>query len=458
VAGGLLGLGLGAALARFQPAVYQSTAQISISRKHPDPGGDRRLAEDAEIAPPAEVLKSSPIIEAALRGREAAPERVAQVRAGLAVVSVKTPAGQGNLFNLSYRGREGEDCCALLEAVLTSYRESLEKKHQATAGDTVEWLLREQEKVRGELAEQEAAYRAFREQAPLLGKAHDGLELRQERLRNIQSKRSALLLQRVEVEGRLAAVAQARKEGRSPDAILLLLAEAAHKDAAGEAGPQKPPSLQEHLLPLLLEERRLLRLYGAKHPDVVAVREQIETARRAYLLPPNAWKVENPAAAAAGGISPEEAIQAHVEVLRQKLAQLQVSENLLVEAFDREQDEARRLAVYEIRNEAFQSGISLKRQLNESLVKRLNEASLSRDTTGYQVEVIEAPSASRRVAPILPLYLSVGAFLGLVAGLLLASRAGRRTERRLHPAVGLLAEERPALESNHTPHPHPCAP
>src|SRR5262249_9666066 len=73
--------------------------------------------------------------------------------------------------------------------------------------------------------------------------------------------------------------------------------------------------------------------------------------------------------------------------------------------------------------------IALKRQLNESLVKRLNEVSLLKTGGGYHVEVIEPPSEGRRVGPSLPLYLCAGAFLGLVVGKLLASVAGLAAAR-----------------------------
>jgi uncharacterized protein involved in exopolysaccharide biosynthesis len=383
------------------------------------------------------VLKSSQIIESAIRARTAPagppstqpnPEVITQIRNGLTVVASKTPAGQGNLFKLSYRSSDADDCRVVLAALLASYKESLEKKHEAVAGDTVELIVHEQENVRKELAAQESEYRSFREKAPLLGKSRDGLELRQEGLRNIQAKRSALLLQKVEVEGQIAAVELALKEGRTQEAILVMLAEFARKSDAAEPGATKPKSPEEQLLPLLLEEQKLLRTKGAKTPEVLAIREQIETARRLLLLPAAAWKSDAATDPGKPGAA-SDPIRAHVEFLRQKLAHQKITDDLLAAAFEKEQDEARHLASYEIQNEAFQTGIGLKRQMYEALVKRLNEASLIKNAGGYQVDVIEPPSVGRSVAPSLPLYVCVGAFLGLAGGLLASRWMNGRHER-----------------------------
>src|SRR5262245_61760624 len=106
VVGVLLGLGAGAASAKLQPPTYQSTAQISILKKHLGAVTDGQFPAD-DLAPPTEVLKSFPIVERAIRscgpgdGGTVAPadaDLAAHLQSGLAVVSVRTPVGQGNLF------------------------------------------------------------------------------------------------------------------------------------------------------------------------------------------------------------------------------------------------------------------------------------------------------------------------------------------------------------------------
>ena len=107
----------------------------------------------------------------------------------------------------------------------------------------------------------------------------------------------------------------------------------------------------------------------------------------------------------------------HLQLLKQKLQHNKISEALLVQVFQTEQDEARRLASYEIQNDSFQTSISLNQKLYEALVRRLNEVGLIRNVGGYQIDMIEAPSLGKRVAPSMILTLLIGAVLGTGLGL-----------------------------------------
>ena len=458
LAGLLLGLAASVAASLVMPPTFQSTAQISILRKFPEGMLDSHASPMDSIAPPTEVLRSPAIIENAIQSgslgtlsifTQVEGDLVTHIRTALAVVPTKMPTGQGNLFRLSYRDRDGEDCQTVLRAVLDSYRAFLEEQHQAATGNAIELILREQEKVRKELARREADYLAFREDAPLLGKARDGLDLKQERLNSIQSKRSALLLQKVEVEGQLLAVEQAKKQGRAPDTILGMLVEYAHRSETAGPGPRPTTSLQEQLSALLLEERRLLRIHGPRHPEVRGARERIEAARRLLLLPPAAWKAA-PTTESGSPPTLEALVQSHVEVLQQRLEQMEIAERMLAATLQKEQDEARRLAAYEIRNETLQSNITLSRQLYEALVKRLNDSSILKGTGGHHVEVVEPPSPPRRVSPSYPLNLAAGAFLGFLAGLLLAKWADGRAESRRGPYLAG-PDSRPVRLANSSP-------
>src|SRR3954471_8629740 len=67
------GIGVGVGCGLFLPRVYQSSAQIAILKKRPDSvtGVDtRQLAADDYLAPPQEMLKSSLIIDQAIRAKE----------------------------------------------------------------------------------------------------------------------------------------------------------------------------------------------------------------------------------------------------------------------------------------------------------------------------------------------------------------------------------------------------
>jgi succinoglycan biosynthesis transport protein ExoP len=422
--GGLLGLAVGAVLGTVLPRVYQSSAQISIIKKSSDTvtGVDtRHIAAEENISPPQDLLKSSLIIDRAIQSRGLGSlatihredeELTDSIKNALTVIPGKSGTGPSHVFKLNFRAGDADESRAVLNALLDSFREHMDAKHQAISKDTFELILREKKTLEEKMIEQDTAYRAFREKAPLLGKGKDGMELRQERLNTIQAKRSALLLQRVELEGQHAALEAAQKAGRGQDAILAMLIEFTRKNENAEAGRDRQVGLQDQLFPLLLEERKLIQTHGANHPDVAALRNRIEVVRRLLVLPPSAWKSESDLMTP--GIDP---IALHVQMLTQKLDHNKISEELLAKIFKTEQDEARHLSAYEIQNDAFQTSSSLNQKLYEALVRRLNEVGLIRNVGGYQIELIEPPSLGKRVAPSMTLALLLGAFLGIGLGL-----------------------------------------
>lgn len=438
VIGLIAGIAAGVACGLFLPRVYQSSAQIAILKKRPDSvtGVDtRQLAADDYLAPPQEMLKSSLIIDQAIRAKGIASlslfedeekDLTEKIRNSLTVTQNKGTPGQNVVFKLSYRGKDVDGCRTVLAAVLDSFQDFIDKKHNAISADSIELILREKQALQTSLETKEAAYRAFRETAPLFGNGKDDLELRQERLNSIQTKRSAVLLQRIELEGQVAAVDAAIAAGRGQDVVLALLQEFARRNDAAEPGNEKLVSSQDQLLPLLQEEQKLQQIHGAKHPEVLAAQNRIEVTRRLLLLPPSSWKSDIKYASVDSEKSLDDAVELRLQLLRQKLHQLKTSDELLAKVFRTEQDEARRLSGYEVQNDSFRTSIHLDQQLYEALVKRLNDVSLVKNVGGYQIEMIEPPSVGVRVAPSMAITLVLGAFFGILAGLVLAFWANTR--------------------------------
>ncbi|HZZ79798.1 MAG TPA: hypothetical protein VFE62_14870 [Gemmataceae bacterium] len=399
------------------PRTYQSNAQLSIIKK-PVTGIDARPIEE-HVTPPQDLLRSPMLIDRAIQTKGICANRedmdaVDAIKQDLAVTAMRGPMGQTTVYKMSFRARDPEVSKSVLLGMIDAFKEFTDKKHQSVSEDTFELIMKEKESIGKELAAKEAAYRKFREKAPLMSRGKDGIELRQQRLNSIQTKRSALLLQRVELEGQVASIETAIKEGRGQEAVLAMLAEFARRPDPAEDSRERGVSMQDQLLPLMLEERKLSQMHGAKHPEMVAIRKRIEVASKLLVLPASAWS--GALTADGAGKASIDPVALQFQILKQKLEYNKVSEELLARVFQVEQEEARRLAFYEIENDSYQTGIALNQKLYEALAKRLNEISLVRSVGGYQIELLETPAVGKKVAPSMSLALLVGAMAGLALG------------------------------------------
>jgi capsular exopolysaccharide synthesis family protein len=127
-------------------------------------------------------------------------------------------------------------------------------------------------------------------------------------------------------------------------------------------------------------------------------------------------------------------VEQHIQVLRQKLDQVVSLEEMVARLLDREHAEAKRLADYEIQDEAFRTGIALGKQMYEALSKRLQDVNLVKGVGGYDVETIVPPAAGRQVAPQALLVFPLAALLGALGGLGLAYLAEAKDQGFRSPA------------------------
>jgi len=118
-----------------------------------------------------------------------------------------------------------------------------------------------------DLKKQDAGYRTFRKEAPLLlSRNKDGASLTQERLSSIESKRSGLLVRKAEIQGYLQAIDSGLKTGGSQESLMAMISEWSTKLEGDSHRPSERLTLNNQLYPLLQEEQKLLETRGEYHP------------------------------------------------------------------------------------------------------------------------------------------------------------------------------------------------
>lgn len=470
VALGLL-LGLAGATVHYlrQTPVYQSTAQVLVIKKRADDMGVKSVSIEDYLATHQVLIKSPWVVNKTVEKGRLSPLRMFagketsiadEVLSRLTVQRLDGPSGGGSILEVTFRGELPDECGAVLNAVLDSYKEFLDETYASVSDETVKVVTEARNVLEKELREKEIAYTKFKQSMPTLLNGGDGDE-HQELLGSIQVKKNQLVLRRHELQSQLDTIELARKEGWSKDQLLQLIADFAGKAESGDDLPRKPAELNELLLPLLQEEQRLSAEYGPRYPDLLEVRRRIEFTKKYYAQ-----------AAAAVGVLTRAAdvgdpVEAHVQQVKNRLRQVAAAEQLLNELIDKERTEAGKLLSFALQDKNYRKDIDRVQDFYNGLVKRLHEAGLAQRAGGYDARIISPPGIGLRVAPrATPIYLTA-AFLGLLLGLGIAQLA-EATDRRFYsleevryrlgfPIVGYIPllsqpgrEQPPVVDPEHT--------
>jgi capsular exopolysaccharide synthesis family protein len=424
-----LGLIVGAFVFARTTPVYQSKAQVMVVKKRPDnvTGIDtRNLAIEDYVASHQALLKSPLIAERAVHQRdlhslECLAGQADPAEAVLRALNVSRTKVNGvttnNILELSFRGTRADECATVVNAVIDSFKDYLEETYRDTTADTLKLLTRARDDLLNKLTEKEVEYRKFREGAPvLLSRGKDG-GLPQDRLTNIEIRRSSLLLRRAEVRGRLAHLEMGLKEGVGQAALLEAAARWVERqpEENSRANTQNV-SIQAELLRLLTERERLLETRGPRHPEVEALDKRI-TLTRSFLSNPSApWEEglgqPTPKTGAAA-----DALAPYRDHFKQELRQLDTALRQVDDLYKQEHTAARALELYQVKDEGFRSEQARLQKLYDSLVDRLKDANLVKDMGGYKAQLISPPRIGRKVQPnallIFPLSLAAGLLGGI---------------------------------------------
>ena len=433
VLGLVLGGGACAGVYAITPRIYVSNSQLLIIKKRPEGVAvDTRDAIDDFVGTHQGLLKSPLLVERAIRlgSLEARPalheegrELPESILRNLSVSRQRDSMGLGtSILALSYRAADPADASAVLVALLQAYRKTLDEVYAHTTDDVSDMFERARTGLSRELLEKETAYQEFRKKSPLLWKGKDGVNPHQERLASLETKRAALLLQQAETQGKLTALENAANSGIDRDTLLAMVSDSA-KPEIESIRQNQVGRWQEQVLLLVQQEQKLRERFGDDHPEVKSVRDSLATAR-SFL--------NRPASAAEGSGGPAvDPVKARIAALRQELEQLKTTESLVARLCQDESEAAAKLSGFEVDDEMHRNDLQRTQQLFETLLKRLQDASLAKDSGGFEATVIAPPGSDgvKKVQPSGLLFASAALLLGLVLGTGFAVLAEMRDHR-----------------------------
>jgi capsular exopolysaccharide synthesis family protein len=413
------GLSLGYLYYVRQPAVYQSSARVMVTKERqsdlPIQGLNVSVGYEDALATQIILLRSPLIIRKAVERHKLAAlpsfggiaDPTGQIIGGINITRAEEKA---TVLDLTFRAANPQDCAAVLDAVLESYQEFLGDTQRSVSSEAIDLISEAKDKLLAQLSQKEADYRTFRQKAPLLWKGNEGTNIHHSRLSQVESSRSAVLISRTQTKAQLQAVEAALKRGANREALMLMV-----DKAAGAQSSQSPErqSLASQLFPLLLEEVILLENHGPDHPKVKSLQKRISLTKGHLQKAPDANAPQE-------AVKPVDFVSVYLESLRQELNASEEMEAELNALFVQEQEAAKAMAVYEVQEETYQNEIARTQQLFDSVVKRLEELTLVKNYGGYKTQLISPAGYGLQVEPNFSRIISMAGVLGAFAGFGLA--------------------------------------
>lgn len=352
----------------------------------------------------------------------------------LDALQVKRTAGQDNstlnVFEIKYRNRQREDSRAVVNAIIAAYHDYL----LATKQETTSELAQQIAKMDGELAkrieQKQQELLEFRRNAPLLWRTAPGEQrqpgdvtnVHQERVVEIERDRRQNLLRRAEINGKIRALQNAIDQSASKEelesVVRLLIASSQAAGGTQAAGPNSLLSpttadvASSQLLPLLIEEQKLLRDFADDHPDVVNVRRSIAKLKEFYES-----RGISLTELLGRGDSQTDLATGYMRFLKQQLEELDHKDAELTAIFEAETQAVKDIVQFTVEDQARSEELDrLKAQWN-AIVNNVSHLDLTRDSQDYSMKLL----APVREEWSLKRYLKiVGAVTMLILGLCVA--------------------------------------
>jgi capsular exopolysaccharide synthesis family protein len=442
-----VGLAVGAIYYARTAPIYQSTASVLVVKKTPDvlPAGGSELHPiytDDYLSTHQTLIRSPVVVANAVNRAKlgALPcfagrtDIVHEIISALKLSREMNAGSPTSVLSIAFRGTRPDDCATVVNALAESYQQFLRTRYQNVTDETAKLIAEANDLLEKKLTTKQEEYDRFIAEHPGLWKGKEGTTSSQERLMAFEARRSALLLQEVDIRGRIGACEKVLREGRfTRGEILALVSQMQGRVGNDPVNPNM--TLEERLLTLELQEKMLLEDYGPNNQQVRLVRSQLALLRS---LMDRMGKRSKDAEA-----DPKEPLRNYVEGLKLDLENTRLAVQALAGVIKTEQLEAKQMRGLEKKDEAYRVEIARSQVLFDAVAKRLDEVSILKNFTGgYEAETIAPARPGRLVYPQPVLVFCAALILGLLVGAALAylaelSDQSFRTPEEIRRRLGL---------------------
>ncbi len=336
------------------------------------------------------------------------------IRANLSAAIVRGT----NIIEISYLSKDPDAAVCIVEAVVRSYRDYLNRTHRGAAGDICRTLTKKMVEIEAEIACKEEETLVARSRVGDIRIHDDGRIVHPlvQRAASFNEELIRIQKERIQLETSLAAITKAVANGDDLQQHVMTVANVVGKemllrslgfnprDAATQA------TLQRDLLDERAELKTMCEYLAAAHPEVLAKLDKIRIKEEyLYNYPQriNEWLTR---------IQDTQLRPKLVNMVRQKLDEMQALESTVQQRYEQARAEASQLNVELATLENNQRDLRRLRSWNEELLKKITDISLKQEGQEVRTEITQDPVAAVRAT--LPNKRRV-ALLALLAGLAL---------------------------------------
>ncbi|MBX3439366.1 MAG: polysaccharide biosynthesis tyrosine autokinase, partial [Planctomycetaceae bacterium] len=425
VFGLVVGLSLGYLYFVRQPEVFQSIGQVLVVKQMPSlpitgTAQSTVIRRQDFLANDIYLIRSKEIVKAAIEKNQlterptlkGVADPVQTVINGLTVNLVDEKA---DVLDVRFSGPYPDDCGTIVNAVIDSYSAHLKNQYENRNTDTKYLLDRATNQLSIDIKDGQEQIKELRKNSPLLWNGDAGLNPHQAHVNELDAKIAALQAEEKDLVAQLQAIHSALQRGDNREALVLLLQEKMSQTPEKAGAEKVGDPIAQQLLPLQLQLDDLLLKHGAEHPEVIRMRNRIDTTR-AFL------REQLDSLNSGTKARPTDLVTLYVNKLQLELATNKSRAEEFLKLKKEEQIKAEALQGHELEIRTVMDHIDRNKGLYNAIVEKLKELNLASDseTTGYHAQMLRVAPYGHPIAPNLVKILAVAGLLGILSGLLLA--------------------------------------
>ena len=403
------------------PKTYESKAKVFVDeRQGPSVSADgEAFSTETPVEKYMEIISSTAVLNEAIENAKAADmesmidvdDVLVEVRENLIIKSSDTK-GMSGVMNVKFQGPVPADCENLLRCIVDSFGKYVTKSSEDTGGSALETMSQIKVAISDRFEDIEKQIRELSVK-PHLQFNKDGLVMNphQEQANKLQEELDEMKRSRTRLEARRKKLKQAKELGNLNESMVM---DALQEINDGSLGGYV--TTHQEFVRLKVREKELSGLFGAEHPDLVAIRKQIEMVDKMRMQELSALRV--------GEQENNEKIDNFAIVINHldnRIELMKAEEESLNEEMEAEKVNANQIANDVELLKALLRDRDRQEKAYFAAVERLGEYNALKDFNWREMRVLDPPSLAEQAAPNLILSIMAGLILGSMFGFVFAA-------------------------------------